>query len=231
MLPDTVPSPKLTLLQTLQKHPCGWLLAAQLLGILIYPLLEDSPVGRPIFTLFGNFVLILVLWVVMRGRTVAWVSWMMAVPVFVMSVASLIWDDPNLQYASHLLEAAVYLYATYGLIYHMMGDTDVTLDDLLAAASTFTLMAWAFAFLFSACQGWAPDSFAVQDKGDGESLRTWMELLFLSFSVLSSVGLSDIVPLTPFARALVMIEMFTGVMYIALIVSRLVALATLRVKR
>ena len=60
--------------------------------------------------------------------------------------------------------------------------------------------------------------------------RTWMELLFLSFSTLSGVGLSDIIPIRPQARALVMLEQFAGVMYIALVVSRLIALTTLRVR-
>jgi hypothetical protein len=52
-----------------------------------------------------------------------------------------------------------------------------------------------------------------------------MELLFLSFTTLSGVGLGDIVPLLPMARALVMIEEFTGVMYLALVVSRLIGMA------
>jgi hypothetical protein len=55
-----------------------------------------------------------------------------------------------------------------------------------------------------------------------------MELLFMSFSILSGVGLSDIIPATPPARALVMLEMFAGVMYIAIVVSRLIGLLALR---
>jgi hypothetical protein len=51
-----------------------------------------------------------------------------------------------------------------------------------------------------------------------------MELLFLSFTTLSSTGLGDVVPVTPFARALVMIEQLAGVAYIAMVVSRLVGL-------
>jgi hypothetical protein len=38
------------------------------------------------------------------------------------------------------------------------------------------------------------------------------------------VGLSDIVPATPMARAIVMLESFAGVMYIALVVSRLITM-------
>ena len=58
-----------------------------------------------------------------------------------------------------------------------------------------------------------------------------MELLFLSFTTLSGVGLGDIVPLVPMARAFVMIEEFAGVMYLALVVSRLVALSRTRTAR
>jgi hypothetical protein len=55
-----------------------------------------------------------------------------------------------------------------------------------------------------------------------------MDLLFLSFTTLSGVGLGDILPLTPMARALVMLGEFTGVMYIALVVSRLIGMTVVR---
>jgi hypothetical protein len=83
---------------------------------------------------------------------------------------------------------------------------------------TFTLLAWAYAHLFNVCQALSPGSFGAMV--DPDATRTWMELLFLSFTVLSGVGLGDIIPLTPMARALVMLEELTGVMYIALVVSR-----------
>ena len=55
-----------------------------------------------------------------------------------------------------------------------------------------------------------------------------MELLFLSFTSLTSVGLSDVTPIRPFARALVMLEELGGVAYLGMLVSRLVSLAVLR---
>ena len=51
-----------------------------------------------------------------------------------------------------------------------------------------------------------------------------------TYNVLSSVGLSDIVPIRAEARALVMLESFAGVMYIALVVSRLIGLSVTRVR-
>ena len=51
-----------------------------------------------------------------------------------------------------------------------------------------------------------------------------MELLFLSFTTLSSTGLSDITPISGHARSVVMLEQVAGVFYIAMVVTRLVAL-------
>ena len=58
--------------------------------------------------------------------------------------------------------------------------------------------------------------------------RTWFELLFLSFTNLTSVGLSDITPILAQARSWVMIEQVAGLMYVALVVSRIVGLTITR---
>jgi hypothetical protein len=101
----------------------------------------------------------------------------------------------------------------------------ITRDELFAVGATFTLVAWAFAYLFVVCQAIDPGSFTAAIDAGGE--RSWMELLFLSFTTLSSTGLSDVVPVHAFARGLVMIEQLAGVAYIAMVVSRLVALQVL----
>ena len=85
---------------------------------------------------------------------------------------------------------------------------DVT-DELYAVGATFTLLAWAFAYVFTALQQVVPGSFtAAVDPG---APRSWMELLFLSFTNLSSTGLSDVVPVLPVARAVVMLEQLAAV--------------------
>lgn len=53
-------------------------------------------------------------------------------------------------------------------------------------------------------------------------------MLFLSFTNLTSVGLSDILPVSPQARSIVMIEQVAGLLYIALVVSRVVGLTIVR---
>jgi hypothetical protein len=205
------------------KHPSAALLFVQILGILLYPLMEDTSAGRALVGVVGLVVLGAALYVVKRGPWLTGLAVGLALPVVVLSIWLAFDFDPRRMVIMAALEAVFYLYATGSLIAYMLGDDVATVDELFAAGATFTLLAWAFAYVYVVCQALLPGSFGALE-GPGNP-RTWMELLFLSFTTLSSVGLGDIVPLLPMARALVMIEEFSGVMYLALVVSRLIALS------
>jgi hypothetical protein len=201
------------------------LLLVQLLGILLYPWMEASPRGRALFGAFGLLVLGVAMRVVRRSPWVTWLALVLAVTVVVLSAVHAIAPHPALPIAIAVAESVFYFYATGSLIAYMLQDWVATTDELFAAAATFTLLAWAFAYAFAACEAILPGSFSAPTNPEGP--RTWMELLFLSVAVLSSVGLSDILPATGITRALVMLESFAGVMYMALVVSRLISLTML----
>ncbi len=211
---------------TVLRYPSALLLLVQLGGVLLYPWMDNSAEGRALFGIFGVIVLGLSLRMVQRSPALTWVAFVLALIAVALTIANAFMANTLLALLTAGLEAAFYFYAAGSMIAYMLQDDRATTDDMYAAGATFTLLAWAFAYLFTACQIVSPAAFIAEPAVNGS--RSWMDLLFLSFSVLSSVGLSDIMPLTPFARALVMLEAFAGVMYIALVVSRLIGLTTMR---
>ena len=212
-------------LEHLRRTPSAGLLFVQLAGILLYPWMETSPRGRGLLTAFGLIVLGVAVRVVRKSPWATWLAFVLAALVVVLFVIEAVSPHPALPVAIATLEASFYFYAAGSLIAYMMQDWVATTDELFAAGATFTLLVWAFAYTYVACEAAASGSFTAPVNPHGP--RTWMELLFLSIAVLSGVGLSDVVPVTPFARALVMLEAFSGVMYLAVVVSRLVALTML----
>ena len=219
-------SPLVPLIAQLRRHPSTALLAVQLLGVLLYPLLEGYPGGAIVLTAFGLLVLGIALWMVRSSPAATWVASVLALLVVGLSTWNMVSPHAELTLAIALAESAFYFYAAVSLTRYMLEDQHASRDELFAAAATFTVLAWAFAHLFNACQVLVPGSFGAYVNP--ELPRSWTELLFLSFSTLSGVGLGDIIPLKPLARGLVMLGEFAGVMYIALVVSRLVGLLTLR---
>ena len=203
-------------------HPSAFLLAAQLLSLMLYAAFDGVHSGRALLSAVAAIVLLLAVWVVSRTPGIDWIAWVIAVPAFILSLLSAFIVDQTLLAWSSLLEAGLYFYAAGSLIVYMMSDHRVTADELFAAGATFTLIAWGFAYLYWVCQTWYPGSF-VGGSNPGQS-RTFIELLFLSFTNLSAVGVGDVLPITPPARVLVMFEQFAGVAYIAVVVSRLIGL-------
>jgi hypothetical protein len=212
-------------LRLARKEPSAILLAAQLGGVLLYPFMENSDAGRALFSLFGIAILGLVLLAVRSSPAWTWLGVLLAIPAGALLVVQAVSGSDDLLPYSSAIEAVLYFYAAGALIAYMLADHEVTRDEMFAVGATFTLVAWAFAYSFTVVQAIEPRSFtaAVDPTGD----RSWTELLFLSFTTLSSTGLSDVIPVKPFARALVMMEQLAGVAYIAMVVSRLVSLTVL----
>lgn len=208
------------------KHPSALLLAAQLLSLLLYPLMDDTQSGRVLFGAVALVVVPLAVWVVSTSPAVNWIAWLLALPAMALSALAIAFDWPGLITVSAIFEATLYFYAAASLIAYMLHDHRVTTDELFAAGATFTLLAWGFAYAYFVCQAWYPGSFT--GMVEPERPRRWIELLFLSFTNLSATGLSDILPLGAQARVLVMLEQIAGVGYIAVVVSRLIGLTIVR---
>jgi hypothetical protein len=203
-------------------HPSAILLFVQLLGVLVYPFMETSGTGSVIFEIFGALVLALAIWATRESPGPTWIAVTLAVAASLLSIIDAIHPTPSLDRASAALHALFYFWAAASLMVYMLSDRTVTTDELYAVGATFTLVAWGFAYVFELLQLLQPGCFIA--AVNPEAPRTWMELLFLSFTNLSSTGLSDVVPVTGQARAVVMIEQVAGLGYVALFVSRLVGL-------
>jgi hypothetical protein len=210
----------------LRRDPSATLLFAQLAGLLLYPFMEGREVGRALFSVFGIVVLALVLLAVRRSPALTGIGILLGVPATVLLLIQAATQSDTLLPYSSALEAILYFYAAGALIAYMLADHDITRDELFAVGATFTLVAWAFAYVYTVDQAIEPGSFTAAIDPSGE--RSWVELLFLSFTTLTSTGLSDVVPVKAFARGLVMIEQLAGLAYVAMLVSRLVALMVAR---
>ena len=210
-----------------RQHPSGVLLVVQLCGLLIYPFLDDEPLGRAVLSTLGLLVLVIAVMAVRMTPALNWVSGLLGGPVVVLTIVEVaVPDNDQVALWSSLFHAAFYFYTGYALIRYMFGDDVVTTDELLATGATFTVVAWAFAYVYAATQIIWPGSFTA--AVEPESARTWTDLLFLSVTTLTSTGLSDIVPIRPHARSFVMIEQIAGMLYIALVIARMIALMTAR---
>ncbi len=214
-----------TTIRFLKSFPYAILLLVQLLSIILYGFTNYSLTNQLLYNVIGLIVPLLAVWVVYRSPGVNWVAFTLATPAVACALYDGFFNQSGLMVWAHLFESLLYLYAAASLVMYMFADNEVTLDELFAAGATFTLLAWAFALIYSVCQQFYPGSFlAAANPSDA---RSWIELLFMSISIQSGTGIGDVIPVSSPARALASLQMFVGVMYLAIVVSRLVGLAAI----
>jgi hypothetical protein len=199
------------------------LLLVQLLEIVLYPASPDARARQALLGLAGVLVLVMTLRLIRYTHGRVWQAVVLAVVAVGLNVASLLLGWPSLLAWQAAVEALLYFYAAGCLIAYMLADRRATADELFAAAATFSLLAWAFTELLVLCQLLQPAAFIGAGQPGGA--LGWSELMFLSFALLTNTGIGTVIPMTAASRAIGNIEMFSGVMYLALVVSRLVGMA------
>ncbi len=215
-------------LGTVGRHPSAVLLAAQLAVVLLYPFLDHSTPGRAVVGVVQMGVVLIAAWAVRSTPVLSWVAVVLGAPAMMLTIAEAISPDVDaIVLASAVFHAPFYLFVSYAMIRYLFHDDDVTRDELFAVGAAFTVVAWAFAYVYAAAQVIWPGSFVGHGIEAGADV-SWFELLYLSFTTLTSVGLSDVYPVLDHARSLVMVEQVAGVLYVALVIARLVGLTNLR---
>ncbi|GAB6984942.1 ion channel [Nocardioides pyridinolyticus] len=217
---------------TIRRHPSAVLLIAQLVAVLAYPFLGGSVGGRAVVGVVQLGVVLAAVAAVRLTPALTWFAVLLGGPAMVLTVLEAVRPDADaIVLASAVFHVPFYFYISYAMLKYLFHDDRVTRDELFATGAAFTVVAWGFAYVYAACQVIWPGSFIGHvdlEPGAGTGDRGWFELLYLSFSTLTSVGLSDVVPVGGHARSLVMVEMVAGVFYVALVVARLVSLAVVR---
>ncbi|WP_310963723.1 ion channel [Nocardioides terrisoli] len=213
------------LTQRLERHPSAALLLAQLLAVVLSPFFGDHGAGKAVLGVVSTLVVGTALYAVRRTPALTVVALCLGVPAILFVVLEAIHPHSDwIVLTNALLHAPFYFFVSYGLIRYLYDDDRVSTDELYAVGAAFTVVAWGFAYLYVAVQVVWPGSFS----GPGPGPYSWFVLLFLSFSNLTSCGLSDVLPALGQARAVMIIEQVTGVLYIGMVISRLVGLAVRR---
>jgi Ion channel len=101
----------------------------------------------------------------------------------------------------------------------------VTVDRIFAAVCVYMLIGFAWTFAYAFLEEIAPGSFvALSETGQNDYVARVLRLRYFSFMTLTTVGYGDIIPRSPAARTMAMLEAVMGQIYLMVLVARLVGL-------
>ena len=107
------------------------------------------------------------------------------------------------------------------ILARILAEKEIEFDMLCGAVAVYLLLGVAWALAFSVLERLVPGTFVFTSTGDQIDL---VDLLYFSFTTLTTLGYGDITPASPVARIWANLEAVTGVLYLAVLVARLVSL-------
>ena len=203
-----------------RRNRCSALLAALCVLILVNPLFVGSGIGTTSIA-FGLYtVLMLAVWVLRVGRRTMWAAALLAFVAFDAAVLDRIAGQPTrpLMLAGTALITAI---VTVALLRYVLDRRPIKTDKIFGAVAAYVLIAFTFTSLFGLLQLVEPGAFHDATLNGRDASLGWAALMYFSFTVLTSTGFGEIIPVSNLARSLIVIEQVLGVMYVAFLVARL----------
>lgn len=198
---------------------CFYLFVTLLAFIALAPFIDAEHGGIIVRNLINAFVILAAVAAVGRSLLSFLVVLALAAPALAFRWMSLEPGNPALFDLALRLDAAVYV-ATIALLLRYVFDREVlTADRLWGAAAAYLMIGVLWSFLYAIVDRVSPGSFALRGSVAPMEL---MDLLYFSFSTVTTTGFGDIVPLTRLARAAAIIESIIGQLFLAILIARLV---------
>jgi hypothetical protein len=212
------------------RRPSFDLLLSLVVLILLQPFAETVRGGVPLIAALHVVVLVMAVRLVTSAPERTGI-WLLATPTLVLLLASYYFDRPGIVLGNFAMLVVFYAFVISRLFAYVFRDEFATVDDLFAATCIYVLMAMLFACVYAALEVLAPGSFAIPAAYGSNRATSYWDLLYFSFTVLTSTGFGDIHPLARQARAVAVVQQVTGVMYVAILIARLTGMTPIRRSR
>jgi hypothetical protein len=205
--------------------PCTYLLLALLGLILVYPYLTGGIASRVVLGLLYAAVLLGGAFAIERSPRL----FVFGLGLGALGIAAQ-WTYLATELRLAGLAAAfvyvLFLLLTIGeVLRYILTKGPITADKLHGALAAYLMIAFLWAFIYILIENIAPGSFTLGGRPVGaDPQKTFLHLLYFSFTTLTTTGYGDIIPVSDQARSIVIIEQFTGVFYVGVLIARLAGL-------
>jgi Ion channel len=202
-----------------------WLLISLLFIFIISPFVVPYYYGPAILNIIAAIVLMSATYAV--SRRLSFLIFALSLSIF--SIGTTFWlaAAPGhwLVIVSHGSLVVLIIFFAVAILSYVLGSGKVTWDKIYGAICAYLLLGYAWTFAYSLVEEMQPGSFtSAVSNMPTDLVGRVMQLRYFSFVTLATVGYGDIVPHTPAARTLALLEAMLGQFYLVALVGRLVGL-------
>ena len=196
-----------------------YLFASLLLFMVLTPSLGGDTQGRIVGNLLNMFILVTAVAAIGQSRLSFVMALLFALPVLGFQFAGLTLGEQQYLVWSWGFGAAFYTATLSYLLRYIFSNDAMNADKLFGAAAAYLLLGNLWVYFYMIVQHFHVGSFTL--NGTPVAIMPPQDLIYFSYTVLTSTGFGDISPALPHARSLVNLEQICGILFVAILIARL----------
>jgi Ion channel len=196
-----------------------------LLGtLLLYPYAGDNGLRFIWFRVLGVGLTVLSVYAVSFRRSTLVFAAILAVPAVLTRVIVPKHEVGTLTLIAIMCTFAFDVFVLVTIFRRIFRFERVTSSTIFGALCIYLLLGFAFMNLYLFLAKLQPAAFYLVPGVNTHKVVEYSDLIYFSFGSMTSLGSSGIIPVTPQVRSLMIVEAILGLLYLAVLVSRLVGM-------
>ena len=193
-----------------------------LASLIFYPYAESNAFGYYAFRVIGSAIIVLCVYAVSFSRSLLFVAIVLAVPVFLHRLFSVNVSSSALSILNISLSFSFDVLIAIVIFRRVFAPNQPNSETIFGALSIYLLAGFAFASIYGMLAAIQTRAFYLDPVANVHTFPDRLDCVYYSFATMSSLGAAGIIPVSGEARCLSAIETIVGLLYLAVLISRLV---------
>jgi hypothetical protein len=194
-----------------------------LCSLAFYPFTEAGGARYYVFRFLGSGIVLLSVYAVSFRRTLLLIAALLAVPALLQKVLVHEFDPSAISLLRTGLSLAFDVFIVVVIFRRVFSHDKPTAETVFGALCIYLLVGFSFASAYGLVANVHPHAFYLNPATNLHTIPDRFDFIYYSFGTMTSLGTPGITPVSGEARSLSVIESILGILYLAVLISRLMA--------
>jgi hypothetical protein len=192
-----------------------------LASLILYPYAESSRFGYAAFRVAGSAAILLSIYAAGRRGSLIFVGLLLAIPALVQYLRLIRFDAGLLSLSNISLSFAFDLYIVIVMFRRIFNKEKPDTETIFGALCIYLFIGFSFTSVYELVARLQPHAFYLDPATNAHTVLDRFDFIYYSFGTMTSLGASGIVPVSNQARSLTVMESILGILYLAVLITRL----------
>lgn len=193
-----------------------------LASLIVYPYAESNAFGYYTFRVLGSAAIVFCVYAVSFRRSLVAIAALLAIPTFAHRILSWNVSASALSMLNIALSFVFDVFILVIIFRRVFAPSQPNAETIFGALCIYLLAGFAFASVYGMVSVLDPHAFYLDPASNFHRIPERMDFVYYSFATMTSLGASGMTPVSGEARSVSVIEALVGVLYLAVLISRLV---------